>query len=701
MFKPKLVEKLINGRVVEYPLDTFKLIVAEDGATYSVIDEITGEIPEGMVLKREGDMLVIDVNDETVARIDDYYDDKGAGFTVPDGSEAGGDLILSGGEAADVADGAVVWPTATDSGGISPWIWAGGAAILAGGAAVAIAASDDDDDDGGSGDAPPVLDSEASTSGATDVAAGANITLVFNEDIALGDSGTITLVNDDTGETITIDVADHDDQLSVSGNTLTIDPASDLDAGCSYHIEISSGALEDLAGNDYGGIDDATTFTFETAAATDTDTTAPTLGSSSPADGATDVGVGSNITLTFSEDIALGDSGTITLVNDDTGEEVEIDVSSHGGQLSVSGDTLTIDPSADLDEGSSYHVEVSAGAIEDAAGNDFAGIGDAATLNFETVTLADTTAPTLESFTPSDEASGVTIDSDITITFSEDIALGDSGTITLVNDTDPNDTITIDVANHNSQLSVDGDTLTIDPTEDMASDSTYHVEIGSGAIEDMAGNAFAGIGDSGTFNFDTESFAGDTSIVVFDLVEGVSSSHSGRSFAADVSYTIYIRVDSDSHELSTDGISGNADATWGTWGGAANLGADDAIILVGDDASNDVIGDRTDPVDLFYVFSSSPYLSHPPGMSWRSHNDTCRAAYFGLNRSYNTSMMSSPLLDSMILNRVANDYNSRSTVVLFTDHFGTTKCPNKDVTTLSGAYQRTVAHTILTSQGLA
>uniref|UniRef100_UPI0005A97091 hypothetical protein n=1 Tax=Aeromonas fluvialis TaxID=591962 RepID=UPI0005A97091 len=70
-------------------------------------------------------------------------------------------------------------------------------------------------------------------------------------------------------------------------------------------------------------------------------------------------------------------------------------------------------------------------------------------------------------------------------------------------------------------------------------------------------------------------------IVVFDLVEGVSSSHSSRTFSEDVAYTIYIRVNSASSALSTDGVGPGASDSWGAWGGAGNLGNDDRVILVG------------------------------------------------------------------------------------------------------------------------
>jgi len=71
----------------------------------------------------------------------------------------------------------------------------------------------------------------------------------------------------------------------------------------------------------------------------------------------------------------------------------------------------------------------------------------------------------------------------------------------------------------------------------------------------------------------------DTSVVVFDLVGGVSSDHSNRTFDPNVSYQIYIIVDSNAGLITT--TPQGAVGTWGTWAGADGLGLDDTITLVG------------------------------------------------------------------------------------------------------------------------
>ncbi len=147
------------------------------------------------------------------------------------------------------------------------------------------------------------------------------------------------------------------------------------------------------------------------------DTAAPTLNSSTPSDDVTGVAVGNNLTLTFSENIALG-SGNITLKNLSGGSDIVIDVSSHGGILSILGSTLTINPSADLTGGTDYSVRVDNGAVTDTAGNAFAGISDDTTLNFTTINEAPAiTAGGSLAYTENDSATAV--NSSLTLTDAE------------------------------------------------------------------------------------------------------------------------------------------------------------------------------------------------------------------------------------------------------------------------------------------
>ena len=88
----------------------------------------------------------------------------------------------------------------------------------------------------------------------------------------------------------------------------------------------------------------------------------------------------SNLVMQFDEAVSKG-TGYIRIVNDTDAVEIQIDINS--SEVVVDGDTVTINPSADLQLAHNYHITVDAGALVDAAGNDFAGISDASTWSFE------------------------------------------------------------------------------------------------------------------------------------------------------------------------------------------------------------------------------------------------------------------------------------------------------------------------------
>ncbi|WP_158279909.1 Ig-like domain-containing protein [Coraliomargarita sinensis] len=115
----------------------------------------------------------------------------------------------------------------------------------------------------------------------------------------------------------------------------------------------------------------------------DSDTTPPTTSTLSPTDGATNVPIGANLVVTFDEDVAVA-SGLITLKNltDSTASTIDI---IDGTQISISGPTVTINPTSNLLKGKDYAVQIAGTAIEDTSGNAFAGISDDSTWSFRTV----------------------------------------------------------------------------------------------------------------------------------------------------------------------------------------------------------------------------------------------------------------------------------------------------------------------------
>ena len=223
----------------------------------------------------------------------------------------------------------------------------------------------------------PTLSSSTPADNATSVALNTNIVLNFSEAVD-AESGNITIKKTSDDSTIeTIDVTGA--KVSGSGGTqITINPGDDFSEQTEYYVLIDASAFDDSVGNSYAGISSTTALSFTTG-----DETNPNLSSSSPANGDTDVLVGANIVLTFSEAVDA-ESGNITIKKTSDDSTIEtIDVT--GAKVSGSGGTeITINPGNDLSEQTEYYVLIDATAFDDNAGNSYAGISSTTALSFTT-----------------------------------------------------------------------------------------------------------------------------------------------------------------------------------------------------------------------------------------------------------------------------------------------------------------------------
>jgi methionine-rich copper-binding protein CopC len=114
------------------------------------------------------------------------------------------------------------------------------------------------------------------------------------------------------------------------------------------------------------------------------DTVAPTLSSSSPTDNATSVSASASLVLTFSEAIA---AGTGNIIVSDGASDVRTIAVTDTTQVTIAGKIVTIKPTLALHASTAYNIQMAAGVITDVAGNNYAGISSATTLNFTTSAL--------------------------------------------------------------------------------------------------------------------------------------------------------------------------------------------------------------------------------------------------------------------------------------------------------------------------
>ncbi len=337
---------------------------------------------------------------------------------------------------------------------------------------------------------------------ATAVALTSNLSVTFNENVAFG-TGAIRLRRQSDDSVIeSFNVASPPAGLTLSGGTVTLNPTADLSPSTTYYVEIDATAIDDLVGNSFPGFSGDGTWRFTSVSA---DTTPPTINSLNPTHTATGISYSSNLVITFSENVAFG-TGAIRLRRQSDDSVIEsFDVASPPPNLTLSGSSVTLNPTADLAPATTYYVEIDATAIDDLAGNSFAGFAGDGTWRFTTF-VPDTTAPTISTLNPENGATGVPVGANLVITFSENIAFG-TGEIRLFQSGGGAPIESFDVATPPSGLTLSGATVTLDPSFNLALATTYYIEIDPTAIDDLAGNSFAGINGNGTWSFTTSNSA--------------------------------------------------------------------------------------------------------------------------------------------------------------------------------------------------
>ena len=203
---------------------------------------------------------------------------------------------------------------------------------------------------GGADTTPPTVSITDNVAGTTS----GNITyaLAFSENVTGLAASDFTVAN---GSVVSV---------SGSGASYAVVVAPNLNAQGSIALTLNAGAVTDAAGNANAAAN---------AAAQAIDTLAPTLTGISPANQATGVAPGADIVVSFSETIQRG-TGVITL-KDGSGATVASYDAATSGNLGVSGNALTINPTADLVAGAVYTVVFGAGAVKDSVGNALASGG--------------------------------------------------------------------------------------------------------------------------------------------------------------------------------------------------------------------------------------------------------------------------------------------------------------------------------------
>ncbi len=401
--------------------------------------------------------------------------------------------------------------------------------------------------------ASPTVLSFSPTDGLTGVMVGSNIVLTFSETISRG-TGAITLrLGSATGTVVESFDAATSNRLTLSGSTLTINPTSDLAYGTTYFVVFTSGNIRDTAGNAYAGIS-----TYDFVSDDFSDTTGST--------GQVSVG---GVASTG----AIGTSGDTDVfkVTLTAGVTYTFDLKAASGSLNPY--LSLFDPSVtqvafNNDNGSSVNSQFTYTAAVGGTYYLLASDFGSAIGTYSLTAAVDKTAPTALTFSPTDGLNGVAVGSNIVLTFSEAIARG-TGTITLRSGSATGTVVESFDAATSNRLTLSGSTLTIDPTNELASNTPYFVVFTSGNIKDIAGNAYAGLSTydfrtaniiNGTVNNDT--LNGTTGVDTIsglagnDIIAGGAGTDSMDGGEASDLYIVAASADHAAAEFADTGSSG-------------------------------------------------------------------------------------------------------------------------------------------------
>jgi hypothetical protein len=327
---------------------------------------------------------------------------------------------------------------------------------------------------GASDTTAPTVASRSPAPGATGVPANTTVTATFSEALDAASISTATVeLRTSSGTLVGAAVA-----YATAGFTVTLTPTAALADLTAYTVTLRGGAtgIKDVAGN---ALATDVTWTFTTAAASDT--VAPTVAARSPAPGATGVATTTAVSATFSEAL---DPASVSSTTVELRSAAGVLVTA-GVAYAAAGFTVTLTPTAPLASGVTYTATLRGGptGLKDVAGNALA-----ADSVWSFTTIPDTTAPTITVRSPTAGATGVSVGTNVTVTFSEAMnAATVSGTTFELRS--PAGTLVAAAVSYSATTRV----ATLNPTVDLAGGITYTATVrgGTAGVQDLAANPLA------------------------------------------------------------------------------------------------------------------------------------------------------------------------------------------------------------------
>src|SRR5215217_3367515 len=249
-------------------------------------------------------------------------------------------------------------------------------------------------------DQAPSVTATTPTNGATNQSASSDLTITFSEPVDVtGDWFQIVCTTSGTKNVA-------DTVVTGGPTTFTINPNADFTAGESCTVTVFAAQVSDQdSGDPPDNMDANFVFSFQTTDA------APTVTATTPANGAVNQATNANIDVTFSEPVNVT-GNWFQIVCTVSGTRNVADTVVTGGPT-----TFTINPNTDFTQGESCTVTIVAAQVTDQDSND---PPDNMAANFVFGFSMDA-APSITATTPTNSATQVPNNTNVTITFSEPV----------------------------------------------------------------------------------------------------------------------------------------------------------------------------------------------------------------------------------------------------------------------------------------
>ncbi|POR28900.1 Ig-like domain-containing protein, partial [Paenibacillus polymyxa] len=332
------------------------------------------------------------------------------------------------------------------------------------------------------------------------VSLSANLAMSFSEEVQLG-TGHLVVHQEDGSEAGRINVSGGTvvgGMVHISGQNVSMELDYPLADSTRYYVEVSSGMFVDRAGQGNNAIWDKDMWTFQTA-----DTIAPKLVRKGP-EGPDMSGVSpydANFMLEFNEPVRW-DHGYVRLHEASGGAVVrELPISGQWGtgkSQSVWENTAYFSFSGGLEQGKSYYLEITSGALTDLAMNPYVGMHTSEDWTFRT----RDERPRYTNLYP--EGSGQTLTPNLHMSFSEEVQLGTGHLV--VHQKDGSEAGRINVSGGTvvgGTVHISGQHVRMELDHPLADSTRYYVEVSSGMFVDRAGQGNNAIWDKDMWTFQT------------------------------------------------------------------------------------------------------------------------------------------------------------------------------------------------------